>query len=155
MTDLDPSAQERSGSAQTTVRSEPTPARPAATTTTPQKILICDDEPHFIEIVSFIVGDEGYQPIKAKDGAECVERACAEQPGLVLLDIVMPEMDGYAVCRELRQRPETRHGHIVMLTARAQQGDEQRALDAGADGYITKPVNLRELRQLFHRVLDS
>ena len=119
------------------------------------KVLICDDEPHIRESLRFIVESEGYEVVLACDGAEGLEAARVELPQVALLDITMPELDGYAVCRGIREHPGTRHTYVVMLTARSQDEDRDQAMSVGADEYITKPFSPTRLKRLLRRVLSA
>ncbi len=119
------------------------------------KVLICDDEPHILESLRFIVESEGFEVVLACDGAEGLDVARAELPQLALLDITMPEMDGYAVCRGIRDHPGTKNTYVIMLTARSQDEDRDRALSAGADEYITKPFSPARLKRVLRRVLGA
>jgi two-component system response regulator VicR len=106
------------------------------------KILVVDDEASIVNIISYNLKKEGYEVITASDGEEGYERAIAEQPDLLLLDIMMPKMDGYEVCRKLREKSDM---PIIMLTARADEVDKVLGLEMGADDYVTKPFGSREL----------
>ncbi|MFV0313560.1 MAG: response regulator [Anaerotignum sp.] len=107
-----------------------------------KKILIVDDEKNIVEIIAFNLAKEGYQILKAFDGAAGLELAIAENPDLILLDIMMPKMDGYEVCKKIREKKNT---PIIMLTARAEEVDKVLGLELGADDYVTKPFGVREL----------
>lgn len=106
------------------------------------KILIVDDEVSIVNIISYSLMKEGYDYITANDGEEGLELFKKENPDLVLLDIMMPKMDGYAVCKKIR---ETSNVPIIMLTARADEVDKVLGLEMGADDYVTKPFSNREL----------
>ncbi len=112
------------------------------------KVLICDDEPHILESLRYIVESEGYEVVLASDGAEGLDVARTELPQLALLDITMPKLDGYAVCRGIRDYPGTRNTYVIMLTARSQDEDRDRALSVGADEYITKPFSPTRLKRM-------
>lgn len=107
-----------------------------------RKILIVDDEKNILEIIAFNLKKEGYQVIKAADGEEGLKKALEEDPDLILLDIMMPKMDGYEVCKKIREKKNT---PIIMLTARAEEVDKVLGLELGADDYVTKPFGVREL----------
>lgn len=118
-----------------------------------KKILIVDDEANLRLLVSATLEDERYQLLEAPDGAAGLEIARRERPDLVLLDVQMPGLDGLAVCREIRQDPGLAETAVVMLTARAQELDRQRGLEAGADTYLTKPFSPLELLTLVEQTL--
>ncbi|WP_352399512.1 response regulator [Anaerotignum sp.] len=107
-----------------------------------KKILIVDDEKNIVEIIAFNLKKEGYKILKAADGAEGVKLALEENPDLILLDIMMPKMDGYEACKKIREKKNT---PIIMLTARAEEVDKVLGLELGADDYVTKPFGVREL----------
>ncbi len=107
-----------------------------------KKILLVDDEEAVLELISATLEyGGGYQFVLARDGEEALHTARRDKPDLILLDILMPKKDGYYVCQALKQDPETAHIKVIVLTALAQELDSQRALDSGADGYLTKPFS--------------
>lgn len=116
-----------------------------ATTMTKLKILVVDDEPDALEILGFKLKEAGYQPLFAKDGARAIATARAERPALIVLDLMLPEVDGLEVCKILRRDPGTAPIPILMLTARAAEMDRVLGLELGADDYVTKPFSPREL----------
>jgi len=120
-----------------------------------KRVLVVDDEPDIVEIVACLLEGEGYETLVARDGIEAVEVAEAERPDLVLLDVMMPEMNGYQVCRLLRAKPEFRDTPVVMLTAKAQQSDQFWGLDSGATAYLTKPFDNRELLRTVGELIAS
>lgn len=111
----------------------------------PKKILIVDDNRDSRELVAKILKSRGYQTIEAVDGEEALEKATGEKPDLILMDISIPKMDGYEVTRRLKSREEFKYIPIVALTAHAMKGDRVKALEAGCEGYISKPIDVREL----------
>jgi two-component system, cell cycle response regulator DivK len=116
-----------------------------------KKVLVVEDDQDNREMVIKVLKHNGYQPIEAVDGQEAVERAKAEQPDLILLDLYIPKIDGYEVTRRLKRDQDLHHIPIIALTAHAMKGDREEALAAGFDGYITKPINVREFpRQIEH-----
>jgi two-component system alkaline phosphatase synthesis response regulator PhoP len=120
----------------------------------PKKVLIGDDEPYILEGVSLIVEKEHFTALTARDGVQVVKVARAEMPDLLLLDIMMPEKDGYEVCKELKSDPATRGIYIIVLTAKGQERDEELAYKCGADDVMKKPFDTKELREKLHRLLD-
>ena len=120
-----------------------------------KKILVCDDEPYILMALTDAVEMEGYECVTAVNGREAVEKAKQEIPDLILLDIMMPYKDGYEVCAELKEDPQTRDIPVIMLTAKSQQVDIQRGKEVGADDYITKPFRPSTLRKKFNEVLDA
>ena len=109
------------------------------------KILLVDDEPDILEIVGFHLQKEGYQIFKAKDGAEAVGKAKALEPHLILLDIMMPNMDGIEACEKIRAIKGLENTLIVFFTARGEDYSQVAGFDAGADDYITKPIKPKVL----------
>lgn len=107
-----------------------------------KKILIVDDEKNIVDILRFNLKKEGYETIEAYDGEQAVNLALTQNPDLILLDIMLPKMDGFTVCRKLRQTIST---PILMLTAKEEEVDKVLGLELGADDYITKPFSPREL----------
>ena len=109
------------------------------------KILVVDDEPEAVELVDFNLKQAGYDVVTAADGAEALQKARAVLPGLILLDLMLPEVDGLEVCKMLRRDPATSAIPIIMVTAKAAEIDRILGLELGADDYITKPFSPREL----------
>jgi two-component system phosphate regulon response regulator PhoB len=109
------------------------------------KILVADDEPDALELIEVNLKNAGYDVLVAVDGREALQKARAVRPDLILLDIMLPEMDGLEVCKALRRDPATASLPIIMLTARAAEIDRVLGLELGADDYITKPFSPREL----------
>lgn len=110
-----------------------------------EKILVVDDEKHILELISYNLISAGYKVIKAQNGIDAIKLAFDEKPDLILLDIMLPEKDGYDVCREIRLSNEVRNIPIVMLTAKGEEFDKVLGLELGADDYVTKPFSVREL----------
>jgi DNA-binding response OmpR family regulator len=109
------------------------------------KILVVDDEPDALEVLGFKLKEAGYLPIFAKDGSRALALARDERPDLIVLDLMLPEVDGLEVCKILRRDPTTSTIPIIMLTARAAEMDRVLGLELGADDYVTKPFSPREL----------
>lgn len=108
-------------------------------------LLIVDDEPDILEFLTYNLEKEGYNVVAAENGQEAIASAKAVNPDLILLDIMMPEMDGIEACRELRAMPEFKHTLIAFLTARSEDFTQIAGFDVGADDYITKPIKPRLL----------
>ena len=104
------------------------------------KILLVDDEPDILEIVGYNLAQEGYQIIKAENGKIAIEKAKKELPHLIIMDVMMPEMDGMEACEHIRKIPELNNVIITFLTARNEDYSQVAGFDAGADDYITKPI---------------
>ncbi len=118
-----------------------------------KKILVCDDEPYIVESVSYVVRKAGFEVVVAEDGEEALEMGRKEKPDLIFLDIMMPKVTGYEVCRQLKEDPSTSGAYIIMLTARGQEEDERKALDMGADEFMTKPFSPRKMRAKLLKIL--
>lgn len=108
-----------------------------------KRILIVEDEKNIVDILSFNLGKEGYDTLEAYDGQTGLALALAENPALILLDLMLPRMNGFDVCRAVREA--NRSTPIIMLTAREEETDKVLGLELGADDYITKPFSMREL----------
>lgn len=106
------------------------------------KILVVDDEPSIVKSIQYSLEKEGYQVVTAQDGQQAVEVARREKPNLIVLDVMLPSLDGYEVCRQVRQEMVV---PIIMLTAKGEEIDKVVGLEIGADEYVTKPFSLREL----------
>lgn len=108
-----------------------------------KRVLIVEDEKNIVDILSFNLGREGYDTLEALDGKTGLQLALEQDPDLILLDLMLPEMNGFDVCRSLREQGRTTP--IIMLTAREEETDKVLGLELGADDYITKPFSMREL----------
>ena len=108
------------------------------------RILVVDDVPENVRLLEAVLEGEGYEVVSTTDGLAALELAVSAEPDLVLLDVMMPELDGYAVCRQLREHEETAVLPVIMLTA-SEGSEKTRAIEAGADDFIPKPFNRDEL----------
>ncbi len=108
-------------------------------------ILVVEDEPAQMELLVYNLKAEGFRLFQARDGDEALLLADEEQPDLIILDWMLPQVSGIEVCRQLRQKSQTRHIPIIMLTARSEEADRIRGLDTGADDYVSKPYSVNEL----------
>lgn len=123
------------------------------TTQSPETILVIDDDTDILALLEMSLTSDGYQVITASDGPSGIKNARAEQPDLILLDVMMPQMDGLAVIKELKNDDETRSIPVLWLTAKSQTEDKLRGLEIGGDDYITKPFDLREVTARINAVL--
>ncbi len=119
----------------------------------PSRVLIVEDEPDIRGLLAFHLEREGYQVVKSSTGADALRQVRARPPDLVLLDLMLPEMDGLEVCRRLRQDPATAPLPIVMLTAKGEEVDRVLGLELGADDYIVKPFSPKEVVARIRAVL--
>jgi two-component system, OmpR family, alkaline phosphatase synthesis response regulator PhoP len=120
----------------------------------PKRILVVEDDIDLVELLRFNLKKEGYALGTATDGIEALKKARTIQPDLILLDLMLPELDGFAVCDILRRDPKTASIPIIILTAISSQLSRFNGLDAGANLYITKPFSLKFLRQCIQELLQ-
>lgn len=109
------------------------------------KVLVVDDDPDITELLQYNLEKEGYEVTTAENGKEALETAVKFNPDIILMDVMMPVMDGITACRQLREKPEFRETYILFLTARSEEFSEIAAFEAGADDFITKPIKPRAL----------
>lgn len=121
--------------------------------TSKQKILIVDDEPDILELIEYNLKKEGYQVFLAHNGQEAVTEAKRSLPDLIVLDIMMPKMDGIEACRIMRTMPEFKNTFMVFLTARSEEYSEIAGFNVGADDYIAKPIKPRALVSRINAIL--
>ncbi|NOZ59591.1 MAG: response regulator [Euryarchaeota archaeon] len=119
------------------------------------KILIVDDEPDIRFIARKILEKAGHSVIEAESGASCLQRLEDEHFDLILLDVVIPDSDGWEVCRRIKVNGKTKHIPVVMFTVRAQEEDVERSRECGAEAHISKPFEIRELLRTVERVLNA
>ena len=115
---------------------------------TQQRVLIVEDNVDNFELVRFILARAGYEVLSAANGTRGVETALREQPDLILMDLSMPEMDGWDAAKQLKADERTRKIPVLALTAHTLPGDRKRAIEAGCDGYISKPINVASFEKL-------
>ncbi|NLM37168.1 MAG: response regulator transcription factor [Firmicutes bacterium] len=118
-----------------------------------ERVLIIEDEPNIIELVAYNLEKEGWLVSKAQTGEEGWEKIQAEHPDIILLDLMLPGIDGMEICRRTRQNKLTRDIPIIILTAKAEEADRVLGLESGADDYVTKPFSPRELIARIRAVL--
>lgn len=123
------------------------------------KILLVDDEPDILEIVSYNLVQEGFEIFTASNGREAILKAIKEVPDLIIMDVMMPEMDGMEACENIRRIPALNHVIITFLTARNEDYSQVAGFDAGADDYITKPIKpkllVSKVKALLRRIKDQ
>jgi two-component system alkaline phosphatase synthesis response regulator PhoP len=110
-----------------------------------KKILVIEDDPATLRLVDYSLRHKGYQVLTASNGLEGIRKARSEKPDLIILDVMLPGMDGFEICHRLRSEPDTAQLLILMFSAKAQEVDRGTGLKVGADDYLTKPVDPREL----------
>lgn len=121
----------------------------------PARILIADDNPQGVELLEAYLGDCDYETATAADGEETLAKVRAWRPDLILLDIMMPKISGFEVCKRLRADPATREIAVLMITALDQPSDIERAVEVGTDEFLTKPINKTELLLRVRALLKS
>jgi len=105
------------------------------------KVLVVDDEEYIQHILNFSFGAEGYDVVTAADGEEGIKKAKSEKPDIIVLDIMMPKMDGYEACKRLKTDPSTKGIPVILLTAKGREVDRKLGSQAGADDYVVKPFS--------------
>lgn len=120
-----------------------------------KKILAVDDERHIVRLVQINLQKEGYEVVTAGNGREALEKVASEKPDLIVMDVMMPEMDGFEALEKLKANPETAQIPIIMLTAKAQDADVFSGWQKGADLYLTKPFNPSELLTFVKRIFAN
>ena len=119
------------------------------------RILVVDDEIYIVHILDFSLGMEGYEVVTALDGEQALEKARECKPDLIVLDIMMPKMDGYETCKALKADPETKDTPVILLSAKGRNIDQQAGFDVGAQDYITKPFSPRKLVDRINAMLGG
>ena len=131
------------------------PATPSPTPSAPPRVLIADDNPQGVELLEASLSGSDYEIRTAADGEETLRQVQQWRPDLILLDIMMPKISGFEVCKRLRANPATRDVAVLMITALDQPSDVERAVEAGTDDYLTKPINKAELLLRVRSLLKS
>jgi CheY-like chemotaxis protein len=121
----------------------------------PARILIAEDNPQGAELLDAYLGETGWEVATALDGEETLQKVRDWQPDLILLDIMMPKISGFEVCKRLKPDPATRDIAVLMITALDQTADVERAVEAGTDDFLTKPINQAELLRRIKGLLAS
>ena len=120
-----------------------------------KKVLIADDEQNIVISLEFLMKREGFEVVVANDGEEAIRRIRADQPDLVLLDVMMPKKSGFEVCQEVKSDPALGAVRILMLTAKGRDTEVAKGLALGADAYMTKPFSTRELVDKVRSMLEQ
>ena len=120
-----------------------------------KKILVVDDEPHIVTLIKLSIRPNKYTIIEANNGRDAISIAETEHPDLVLLDLMMPEMDGFEVCKVLKSNPKTKNSSIIMLSAKSEKDNKFKGIDLGADDYLTKPFDPAELEDRVDTILSD
>jgi DNA-binding response OmpR family regulator len=121
----------------------------------PKKVLVAEDEPNIVISLEFLLKGAGYEVAVARDGEEALRLVAALRPDLVVLDVMLPSVSGFEVCRRIREARESARTRILMLTARGLESEIEKGMAAGADAYMTKPFATRELVQAVASLLED
>ena len=119
------------------------------------KILVVDDEIYIVHILDFSLGVEGYEVMTALDGEQALDKVKQEKPDLIVLDIMMPKLDGYETCKALKSDAETKDIPVILLSAKGRNVDQKVGFEVGADDYITKPFSPRKLVERINNILGQ
>jgi len=119
----------------------------------PKKILIVEDDPRSLKVIQMTLRPYGYSLLEATDGEEALKVARSDKPDLIIMDLRLPKVSGLEVTRQLRQMSDFSHIAIIAITAYAMKGDKEKAISAGCDAYLAKPINTRELPRLITEML--
>jgi two-component system alkaline phosphatase synthesis response regulator PhoP len=119
------------------------------------KILVVDDEIYIVHILDFSLGIEGYEVMTALDGEQALAKVAQDRPDLIVLDIMMPKLDGYETCKALKQNPATHDIPVILLSAKGRNVDQKIGFEVGADDYITKPFSPRKLVERINAILGQ
>lgn len=119
-----------------------------------EKVLIVEDNKLNLRLMDFILKSRGYQVLSAADADECLGLCKSQKPDLILMDLQLPGVDGLSLTRHLRELPETSGAIIIAVTAKAMKMDRERALEAGCDAYLAKPIDTRKLPETIEELLD-
>jgi DNA-binding response OmpR family regulator len=120
-----------------------------------KKILIVDDEPNILLSLDFLFRKKGFEVFIARNGSEAMQLLDEKHPDITLLDIMMPDVDGYEVCEYIRKHPTLHASKVIFLSAKSKKTDIEKGIEAGADRYVTKPFSTRDLLQEVHALLES
>jgi two-component system alkaline phosphatase synthesis response regulator PhoP len=120
-----------------------------------KKILIVDDNENIREALTYLLEDEGHSVSVAKDGAEALRKVREASPDILFLDIMMPEINGYDVCRTIKNDPDLKYIYVIMLTAKGQADEQERCKEIGADEYVVKPFSPMEIFAKINNIPDT
>ncbi len=118
-------------------------------------VLVVDDDPYILMSLEFLMRKSGYNVLVARNGTEALDILNGHKPNLVLLDIMMPDVDGYEICKHIRKTPDLNHTRVIFLSAKTSEAAIQKGLDMGASRYITKPFSTRELVKEVKELLNE
>lgn len=118
------------------------------------KVLVVDDDPYILMSLEFLMKKAGYQVLVARNGTEALEQVRDQLPDLVLLDIMMPDVDGYEICRQIKATPQWQKAKVVFLSAKTREADIQKGLGLGAALYVSKPFSTRDLMKQIRELVE-
>jgi DNA-binding response OmpR family regulator len=118
-----------------------------------KKILVVDDDPYILMSLEFLMKKNGYDVMVARNGTEALDLVEKQVPDMVLLDIMMPDVDGYEICRHIKKSSKLQHSKVVFMSAKSKDADIQKGYDLGASLYVTKPFSTRELAKKVNELL--
>jgi CheY-like chemotaxis protein len=119
-----------------------------------KKILVVDDDPYILMSLEFLMQKNGYTVVVARNGTEALQLIQQEIPDLVVLDIMMPDIDGYAICEFIKKQPALRHIIVIFLSAKTRESDQRKGLELGAAAYVYKPFSTRSLIKEINQLLQ-
>jgi twitching motility two-component system response regulator PilH len=119
------------------------------------RILVVDDSPTVLYVVKQMLAEGGYEALAATDGEDALRLASQARPSLILLDLILPKVNGYEVCRQLKSAPETAHIPVVMVTSKTRDADREWGIEQGADDYVTKPFDAQNLLEVIGRFVPQ
>lgn len=119
------------------------------------KVLIADDEPAILMSLEFLMRKNGFEVYIARNGAEALQLLGVHTPDVVLLDIMMPDIDGYELCEHIRSQEKTRQTKVIFISAKSRKVDIEKGMEVGADLYVTKPFSTRDLLKKIHNLLGT
>jgi DNA-binding response OmpR family regulator len=122
---------------------------------TVKKVLVVDDDPYILMSLEFLMKKNGYDVMVARNGTEALDLVEKQLPNIILLDIMMPDVDGYEICRHIKKTPKLKHTKVVFMSAKTKEADIQKGYDLGAALYITKPFSTRELTKQINQLMMS
>jgi DNA-binding response OmpR family regulator len=120
-----------------------------------KSVLIVDDESYIVTSLSFVMKNAGFEIASASDGEEALQKVAALVPDLLILDVMMPKLDGFEVCKRIRANPAWNGVRIIMLTAKGRDSEREKGLELGADDYLTKPFSTRDILQRAQEILGG
>jgi len=122
---------------------------------TQKKILVVDDDPYILMSLEFLMKKNGFEVMVARNGTEALEIVEKQVPDIVLLDIMMPDVDGYAICKHIKNNKKLKDAHVVFMSAKSKESDIQKGYDLGASLYVTKPFSTRQLLKQVQELLSA